>query len=157
MQLASVEGRVCRRIYSCEEHKKDQVAAHAMIFVDAFGIIHATKQTGCVELGYTNRYLDNKEDVGDQAEDAVRGIEMDRGRVGRFVILNNDQACDKGGKSCQVERRVDVGTKLFLRGRVRGLEDENCLGSQKDAGGIEKLGQEEGQQRLQRWFRWGDI
>ena len=67
------------------------------------------------------------------------GVEMDRGMAGKFVILDNDKARDKGGKGCQIECRVDVGAKVFLRGRVCRLEDEDCLGRQEDAGRIKEL------------------
>lgn len=59
--------------------------------------------------------------------------------VVELVIFDHDQAGDKGEGAGAVENGVDIGAEFFLLGRVGGLEDEDALRDEEDAGRVQKL------------------
>ncbi len=54
--------------------------------------------------------------------------------VSDFVVLNDDEADDEGEDTCTVENSMYVGTLLFLLWGMRGLEEENSLDDEEEAG-----------------------
>lgn len=68
---------------------------------------------------------------------------MDRLKVGKAVLvlvyLDDDEACDKGGKTDIIYRSVDVRSRLLLLGGVCGLEDKSALSDEEEAGRVQKL------------------
>lgn len=69
------------------------------------------------------------------------GFEV-RAGVGDLIVFDDDEGGNEGKNGGQVQDAVDVGALLFLFGGVGGLEEEDGLGGQEDAGGIEELGKE---------------
>ncbi len=123
---------------SHKAHNQYHVATHTMILVDALSLVRAPEYTGCIVLGDADDRLDEEENVCDETEDGVRGFEV-RARVGDLVVFDDDEGGNEGQNGGQVQDAVDVGTLLFLFGGVCGLEEEDGLSGQEDAGGIEKL------------------
>lgn len=62
-----------------------------------------------------------------------------RASVGDLVVLDYYQAGQEGQDRSAIKDGVDVGAGTFLLRRVRRLEDEDCLSSQEDAGGVQEL------------------
>ena len=60
--------------------------------------------------------------------------------VRNFVVLDNDEAGDEGGESSQVEDGVGIGALGLLLRRMGGLENEDGLRYEEDAGGVKELG-----------------
>lgn len=59
--------------------------------------------------------------------------------VGDLVVFDYDQAGQEGQDRSAVKDGVDVSAGTFLLRRVGRLEDEDCLSSQEDAGGVKEL------------------
>lgn len=110
-----------------------------MVLVDRLGVVDASEDRRDVVLGDADEGLEDEEDVGEQAEDGVRGAEV-LAVVGDFVVFDDDEAGDEGEDAGAVEDGVDAGALLLLLGGVGRLEDEDCLGGEEDAGGVEELG-----------------
>lgn len=121
-----------------ETHEQDEVAAHAVVLVDFLGVVDATEQGRDVVLGDSDDGLEEEEDVGDEAKDGVRGLEV-VAAVGDFVVFDHDEGGDEGEDRGQVEDGVEVGALFLLLGRVGRLQEEDGLGGEEDAGGIEEL------------------
>lgn len=88
-----------------------------MVLVDGLGVVDAAEEAGDVVLRDADQGLQDEDDVGDQADDAVGGVEM-WGAVGEFVIFDDDQAGDEGEGAGAVEDGVDVSAEFFLLGSV---------------------------------------
>lgn len=56
-----------------------------------------------------------------------------------FVVLDDDEPGEEGEERGAVEEGVDECALFLLGGGVGGLEDEDGLGGQEDAGGVEEL------------------
>ena len=56
-----------------------------------------------------------------------------------LVVLDYDQAGEETQDRSAIKDGVDVGASTFLLRRVGRLEDEDCLSSQKYAGGVKQL------------------
>ena len=56
-----------------------------------------------------------------------------------FVVHDDDEAADEGKKAGAVECSVNVRAELLLLGGMGGLEDQDTLRDEEDAGGVEKL------------------
>lgn len=138
MQNVLVEPSLRGSRDSDKAHNQYHVATHTMILVDALGLLRAPEYTGCVILGDADDGLNEEENVSDETEDGVRGYEV-RAGVGDLIVFNDDEGGNEGQNGGQIQDAVDVGTLLFLLGGMCGLEEEDGLGGQEDAGGIEKL------------------
>lgn len=64
-----------------------------MVLVDGLGIIHAAEYVWGVVLGDADQGLQEEEDVRDQAEDGVRGLEV-CAAVGDFIVFDDDEAAE---------------------------------------------------------------
>lgn len=124
-----------------EAHNQYHVATHAMIFVDALGLLRAPEYTRSIVLGDADDRLKEEEDVSGETEDGMGRFEV-RAGVGDLIVLDDDESGNEGKNGGQVQDAVDVGALLFLSGGVGGLKEEDGLSGQKDAGGIEELGKE---------------
>ena len=71
MQGVDVETRLSRQCNCDERHHDQHVAADSMILVQCLCVVHAAIDLRSVELGETDQGLDDEEDVGDEAHDAV--------------------------------------------------------------------------------------
>lgn len=56
-----------------------------------------------------------------------------------LVVLDDDQACNGGGRGDIVESGVRVGALLLLLRGVGGLKDKDSLDEEEDGGGVEEL------------------
>ena len=64
-----------------------------------------------------------------------------RGRAVReLVVLDHDEAGDEGEQAGGVEQGVDDGAGLLLFRGMGGLQDEDALRDEQEAGGVEELG-----------------
>lgn len=109
-----------------------------MVLPYCLRIIHATIQVREIILRDANNSLDGEDDVGDEPEDGVRGLEM-RAGVRDLVIFDYDKAGDECQDRGAVEHGVDVGAGVFLLWGVGRLQDEDSLSGEEDAGGIQEL------------------
>ena len=109
-----------------------------MVLPYCLRIVHATIQAREVILRDANDSLDGEDDVSDEPEDGVRGLEM-RAAVRDLVILDYDKAGDEGQNRGAIEHGVDVGAGVFLLWGVGRLQDEDGLSGEKDGGGIKEL------------------
>ncbi len=66
-----------------------------MILVDALRSLRAPEYTRGIILGDADDRLKEKEDVGDEAEDGVRGLEVCAG-VGDLVVFDDDEGGEEG-------------------------------------------------------------
>lgn len=66
-----------------------------MVLVDGLGVVHAPEHTRRVVLRYPDNGLQEEEDVGDEPEDGVWGLEM-RATVGDLVVFDDDEGGDEG-------------------------------------------------------------
>lgn len=138
MQRGLVEARLRRRRHRDEAHDQDDVPGHAMVLVDRLGVVHAPEHARRVVLRDADDGLQEEEDVGGEAEDGVRGLEV-RAGVGDLVVFDDDEAGEEGEDGGEVEDGVDVGALLLLLGGVGRLQEEDGLRGEEDAGGIEEL------------------
>lgn len=109
-----------------------------MILVHALRILHTAIQRRHKVLREPDERLDQQQDVGDEPQDGVRGLEM-RPLVCEFVDLDDHEAGDGGGGGGDVQPGVGVGSLLFLRGRVGWLQNQYALDVEEDGGGVEEL------------------
>lgn len=145
----------------CGRHRRERqyqqhIAAHAMILVHRLSIVDAAEHHWHVVLRDADEGLHDEEDVGDQAEDGVRGAEV-LAAVGDFVVFDYYEAGDEGEDAGAVEDGVNGGALLFLFGGVGWLQDEDCLRAEEDAGGVEELSQcgQYGRDCGGKWVRTG--
>ncbi len=138
MQRGLVEPRLRRRRHRDEAHDQDGVPGHAVVLVDRLGVVHASEHAGQVVLRDADEGLQEEEDVGDEAEDGVRGLEV-QAVVVDLVILDDDEAGEEGEDGGEVEDGVDVGALLLLLGGVGRLQEEDGLRGEEYPGGIEEL------------------
>lgn len=68
--------------------------------------------------------------------------------VADFVVFDDDEASEERKDGGGVEDCVDVCPVALLRGGVRGLEDQDCLGGQEEAEGVEQGVRGEEDQRV---------
>ena len=61
-----------------------------------------------------------------------------RTSVGDFVVFDDDESGEEGEGGGGVEDGVDVCSEVFLRGGVRGLEEEDGLGGEEEGGDVEE-------------------
>jgi hypothetical protein len=59
-----------------------------------------------------------------------------RAIVGELVVLDDNQASDQAIDSEIVERKMRDGALAFLLGGMRGLENEDGLCEEEDAGAV---------------------
>jgi len=59
--------------------------------------------------------------------------------VGGLVVDDDGEAAEERQDAEEVKRGVGVCADAFLRGSVRGLEHEDCLGDEEETGGVEEL------------------
>lgn len=138
MQNILVEPGLRRRRNRHKTQDQQDIPAHPMVLVDALGIFRATEETGSVILSDTHNGLEEEEDVGDETQDGVRGFEV-CAVVGDLVVFDDDEGGDESENGGQIEHGMDVGALLLLLGGVGGLEEEDGLGGEEDAGRVEEL------------------
>lgn len=71
----------------CEAECEQQVATHAVVFVDGLCIVHTSIDARGVVLRDSYNSLNSEEDICDESKDAMRGGEMGAG-VGEFIVLD---------------------------------------------------------------------
>lgn len=126
----------CRDRDECQDY--DQIAAYAMVLVNGFGVVHASKQGRKIKLHDANQTLDDEQNIGDETQNGVWGFKVGAPVVD-FVVLDDDEAGDERKKAGAVECGVDVRAELLLFGGMGGLEDQDSLRDEEEAGGVEKL------------------
>jgi hypothetical protein len=72
-------------------------------------------------------------DVESEAEDCVRGLEVLVSRSS-LINLDDDEPSEKGRDSNEVDEEMGYCAGAFLRGGMRGLENEGGLSYEKEAG-----------------------
>lgn len=106
------------------QHEQD-IAADPVVLVHLLAVLHAAKDRhGQEVLGNPNQRLQNDDDIGDQAQDTVRGGQS---RVIALVDLDEDKGCDKGERAHSQQSEVYAGSQGFLLRCCRGLQNQNCL------------------------------
>ena len=109
-----------------------------MILPHRLRVLHAPVHGREVVLRDAHDGLDEEDDVGDEAKDGVRGLEV-RAGVGDLVVFDDDEAGEEGEDGGAVQEGVDGGALAFLGRGVGWLEDEDGLGGEEDAGRVEEL------------------
>ena len=66
-----------------------------MVLVHRLCIIHVPEHARDIVLRDTDQGLEDEKDVGDEAEDGVRGAEVGA-TVGNFVVFDYDEAGEEG-------------------------------------------------------------
>lgn len=138
VQHKKVVARLRGGSHGGQRQHEDEVAGHAVIFVNLLCAVDTAPEAGGEVLREANNGLDDDQDVSDDAENGMGGLKMVEAAAG-LVDLNDNQASDEGDDAQLVEAKVDVGTMALLLSRVRGLQDQDALSEEQDAGGIEKL------------------
>ena len=138
MKHILIEVRLRRSTHGGQRQRENNIAAHAMVFIQRLGIVHTPVESRGVILRNPDNSLNAKEDVRDEAENGVGRNEMIP-RVGDFVVLDDDQTSNEGQDARDINGGVDVGAPFLLLGGVGWLEDEDGLGDEEDAGGVQKL------------------
>lgn len=138
MQHIFIEPRLRRRRNGGKAQSQQYIPAHAMILVNTLRVIHAPEHTRDVILCDAHDGLQEEENVGDQAEDGVGGFEV-CAAVGDFVVFDDDEGGEEGEDGGHVEGGVDVGALSLLLGGMGWLKEENGLGGEEDACGVEEL------------------
>ena len=95
MQHIEIERRLRRGRHRRETQHQEHISAHAVVLVHRLCIIHGPVQFGGVVLRDAHGGLDGEEEVGDEAKDGVRGLEVGA-RVGDFVVFDHDEASKEG-------------------------------------------------------------
>lgn len=108
------------RRHGDEGQDNEQVPAYAVVLVNGLGLINAAEHGREVKLAEANQNLDDQQDVGDEAENGVRRLEVGA-IVVYFVVLDDDEAGDESKEGGPVESGVDVGAELLLLLGVGGL------------------------------------
>ena len=67
------------------------------------------------------------------------GVEVRRSAMVEFVVFDYDEARNQGEDAGAIKEGVDGCAGLFLFGGVCGLEDENALSDEEDAGCVDEL------------------
>lgn len=83
--------------------------------------------------------LEDDEDGYDETENVMRSAEV-LAVVRELVVFNDNETGEQGQDGNPVDDGVDVGAPFFLPLRVGGLEDQDCLGDEEDAGYVQDLG-----------------
>lgn len=138
MQDVLVEPGLRRRRNRHKTQDQQDITAHPMVLVDALGFFRATEEPGSVVLSDADNGLEEEEDVGDETKDGVRGLEV-CAAVSDLVVFDDNEGGNESEDGGQIEDSMDVGALLFLLGGVGGLEEEDGLGSEEDAGRVEEL------------------
>lgn len=95
MQGRCIETSLRGRGDRCEAEYEQQVATHAVIFVNGLCIIHTSINARSIILRYSHNSLNSEEDVCDESKDAVRGGEVGAG-VSEFVVLDDYEGGKEG-------------------------------------------------------------
>jgi hypothetical protein len=108
-----------------------------MILIYHLSRVHAAKHRfRDIELHEAHQCLQENEDVSHKAHPAVDGGEPG---VVALVYFDDSETCEEAGDAEEIEDKVDVGPEDLLVRCVGWLKDEDCLGYQDEAGGVEKL------------------
>lgn len=119
--------RPARRAHSSQPQRHNHVPAHPVVLPHGLGILLAPVQRRGVILREADDGLQEQKDVGYEAEDGVRRLEvLVAGAL--LVDLDDDEAGEQGGDAEEVEDEVPGRAVAFLGRGVRGLEDEDGLG-----------------------------
>lgn len=138
MQQPCVGGRLCRRCNSREAKHQKYIAADTMILPDRLSVVDASIHCWEIVLRNPHCRLNCEHDVGGEAQDGVWRLKV--GMVGLdFIVFDDNQPREECEHGSSVEDGVDVCTLAFLYWGVCGLENEDGLGGQEDAGRVEEL------------------
>ena len=118
-----------------------------MVLIQCFRLLHAAINPGREVLRDPHHGLQDDQDVGDEAEDGVRALEVDAPVV-ELVVLDDHQPGHGGEERDVVQRGVRVGALFLLLGRVCWLENEDGLDEEEEGGGVEELRERAGQLML---------
>ena len=138
MENVFIVRRLSGRHHRDEKHCNGQVPAHAMILVNGFGVVNAAVQGRKVKLGEANQGLDQYQNVGGEADDCVRRLEVGTIVVG-FVVKDDYKGGEESEKGSPVESGVDVSAESLLMGSVRRLYDQDGLCAEENPGRVEQL------------------
>lgn len=142
-----------RRRHRRHPHPHDRVPAHPVVLVQALGPGRAAVDPGREQRREADEALHAHEDVRGEPEDGVRGLEVVRRRGLELVVLDEDEAGREGEEARVVERGVRVGG-AGLGGGLRGgggLQDEDRLGEEQQAGCVEELRGRRGRRSVSCW------
>jgi hypothetical protein len=91
-----------------------------MPFIQRFGPIHTSVKLRCKVLRKANQSLNQKEDVGDEAENGVGRLKV-CAFVGKLVNFNDYEASNEDVEGKLVDGEMGDGAFAFLVGGVGGL------------------------------------
>lgn len=131
-----VPRRLRRQRHRHQTQHNHQIPARTVVLIQALGPRLAPKQPGRVERQCACQGLDQEDDVDGQAHDGVRRLEV-CAVVGGLVVDDYGEAGEQGEDAKGVQRGVDFGAAGFLGRGVCGLEEEDCLGREEEARGVE--------------------
>lgn len=106
-----------------------------MVLPHRLCVVHASIYSREVVLRDSNYCLDEENDVGGQAQDSMGTFEM-CAIMGDFVVFDDDKAGEEAEDRGAIQYGMQVRALLLLFRRMRGLENKDGLGGQKDAGGV---------------------
>lgn len=109
-----------------------------MVLPHRLGLVHAAIHVGKPVLRNADKRLQDQQHVEDYSEDVVRGAKV-RAVVVEFVVLDDDQPRNERQQADAVKERVQLRAARLLGGRGGRLQDEDGLGRQEQAGGVEEL------------------
>lgn len=109
-----------------------------MVLPQGLGIIDATKHAGDPPHQKPEGVLHQQHQAGGHAQVAVHGVEVAGGPLPDFVGLDDQDAGGEKDKGQQVERGVGAGPGGLVGGVRSRLQDEDGLGQDEDAGGLEQ-------------------
>lgn len=100
-----------------------------MILVDSLASVDtAENREGEEELDYSDGGLEDDQDDGSQAKDAVRGNEV---RMISLVYFDDDEGAQETQDAEQLDAVVDACGQQLLVGSGGWLQNENCLDLQE--------------------------
>lgn len=138
-QHAQVVGRLRGGGDGGQLQQQNQIPAQTMVFVHLFRGLDAPKdERGEEELRAADGGLQHDDDVRDEAQDGVGRLETGL-RMRGLVELDDDEGGEEGQVGQGDQAKVGEGAAFLLDGRARGLQDEDGLGGEEDAGRVEEL------------------
>lgn len=130
--------RLGRRAHGGQTQRKDDISSPPMILVDSFRFLDAAKEPGGKKLQRADDRLKDHEDVGGEAHNCMRRLEM-RSVTFELVDLDHYECSDEGCNGYILYNRVDVGSQPLLLLSVGRLEYQDALGEQQECRGVQQL------------------
>lgn len=109
-----------------------------MVFVDALGIVYGPEDRWGVKLRHSDDGLQEEQDVSYSAKDGMGGFKV-TASMRDFVVLDHDEAGEKGEGAGGVEDGVNMSALNLLLGGMGWLEEEDALSDDEDTGRVEEL------------------